>query len=45
MGGGKMDYMKYLKAGRIDTAKLALWAALLAVVIVAGMAALGAGHS
>jgi hypothetical protein len=41
-----MAYAKYLKAvNKIDTARLALWAALLAVVIVAGMAALGAGNS
>jgi hypothetical protein len=41
--------MNYTKIGqslsRIDTAKLALWAALLAVVVVAGMAVLGAGNS
>jgi hypothetical protein len=41
-----MNYAKIWQSlSRIDTAKLALWAALLAVVLVAGMAALGAGSS
>ena len=41
-----MDYTKYLKGfSRIDTAKLALWAALLFVVLVAGIAVLNSGLS
>jgi hypothetical protein len=41
-----MDYVKYMKAvSGINTAKLALWAALLFVVVVAGIAALGTGPS
>jgi hypothetical protein len=41
-----MDYAKYLKAvSGINTAKLALWAALLFMAVVAGMAALGSGLS
>jgi hypothetical protein len=41
-----MDYTKYLKAfSRIDSAKVALWAALLGVVLVAGIAVLNSGLS
>lgn len=41
-----MAYTKYLKAVyKINSPKLALWASLLAVVIVAGMAVLGADNS
>jgi hypothetical protein len=41
-----MNYTKIRqRLSRIDTARLALWAALLAVVFVAGMAALGPGSS
>jgi hypothetical protein len=37
-----MDYTRYLKSfSGINTAKLALWAALLAMALVAGFAALG----
>ena len=37
-----MDYAKYLKGvSRVNTAKLALWAAMIAVVVVAGIATLG----
>jgi len=46
VGVKAMNYTKIWQSlSRIDTAKLALWAALLAVVFVAGMAALGAGNS
>jgi hypothetical protein len=41
-----MDYTKYLKSfSGIDPAKLALWAALLFVVLVAGIAVLSSGPS
>ena len=41
-----MGYTKYLKGfSGVNTAKLALWAALLAIVVVAGIAALGHGPS
>jgi hypothetical protein len=41
-----MDYAKYLKGfPRIDLAKVALWAALLFVVLVAGIAVLNSGLS
>ena len=41
-----MEYTKYLKGfSGVNTAKLALWAALLFVVVVAGMALLGSGTS
>jgi hypothetical protein len=41
-----MDYTKYLKGfSRIDSAKVALWAALLGVVLVAGIAVLNSGLS
>jgi hypothetical protein len=41
-----MDYTKYFKCVTgINTQKLALWAALLVLAIVAGMAALGSGLS
>ena len=41
-----MDYTKYLKSfSRINTAKLAMWAALLFVVLVAGIAVLNSGLS
>jgi hypothetical protein len=41
-----MDYAKHLKVvSGINTAKLALWAALLFMVVVAGIAALGTGPS
>jgi hypothetical protein len=40
-----MDYTKYMRCvSGINTAKLALWAALLFVVAVAGVAALGSGR-
>ena len=39
-----MDYAKYLKGvSRVNTAKLALWAAMIAMVVVAGIATLGRG--
>jgi len=39
-----MDYAKYLKGvSRVNTAKLALWAAMIAIVVVAGIATLGHG--
>lgn len=39
-----MELTKYLKIGAgINTAKLALWAALIALALVAGIAALGSG--
>jgi hypothetical protein len=41
-----MDYTKIVKGiSGINTAKLALWAALLFVVLVAGMAVLNSGLS
>jgi len=41
-----MEYAKYLKSfSRINTARLALWAALLGVVLVAGIAVLNSGLS
>jgi hypothetical protein len=41
-----MDYTKYVKGvSRVNTVKLALWAALLFMVVVAGMAILGSGLS
>jgi hypothetical protein len=41
-----MEYTKYVKGvSRVNTAKLALWAAMLAIVVVAGFAALGHGPS
>jgi hypothetical protein len=41
-----MDYTKYMKSvPRINSAKLALWAALLGVVLVAGIAVLNSGLS
>jgi hypothetical protein len=41
-----MDYAKYLKGiSGINSAKLALWATLLFVVVVAGIAVLGSGMS
>ena len=44
--GTHMEYQKISRrVGGIDTAKLALWGALIAVVIVAGIAVLSAGSS
>ena len=41
-----MDYAKYLKSfSGINSARLALWAALLFVVLVAGIAVLNSGLS
>jgi len=41
-----MDYAKYMKGvSGVNTAKLALWAALLFMVVVAGIAVLGSGPS
>lgn len=41
-----MDYSKYLKSfSRINTARVAMWAALLFVVLVAGIAVLNSGIS
>lgn len=41
----KMNHSAFPKAvPKINSARLALWAALLAIVVVAGLAALGAGH-
>jgi hypothetical protein len=41
-----MDYAKYTRSfSRINHAKLALWAALIFVVLVAGIAVLGSGTS
>jgi hypothetical protein len=41
-----MDYARYMKGvSRINTAKLALWAALLFMAVVAGIAILGSGMS
>jgi hypothetical protein len=39
-----MDYTRYLKGlTKFNSARLALWAAMLAIVAVAGIAALGRG--
>jgi hypothetical protein len=44
--GCVMDYTKYLKVVTgINTQRLALWAALIFLVLVAGMAALSSGLS
>jgi hypothetical protein len=41
-----MDYTKLVKGiSDVDTAKLALWAVLLLMVLVAGIAVLGSGPS
>ena len=41
-----MDYTKYLKGfSGIDSARVAMWAALLFVVLVAGIAVLNSGLS
>ena len=41
-----MDYTRYLKGfSRVDTARVAMWAALLVVVLVAGIAVLNSGLS
>jgi hypothetical protein len=41
-----MNCAKYMKGiSRVNTARLALWAALIFVVVVAGMAILGSGTS
>ena len=41
-----MNYAKYMKGvSRVNTARLALWAALIFVVVVAGIAILGSGTS
>ena len=41
-----MDYAKYMKGvSGVNTARLALWAALLFVAVVAGIAVLGSGMS
>ncbi len=41
-----MDYTKLMKSiSGVNAAKLALWAALLFMVLVAGMAVLGSGPS
>jgi len=41
-----MDYTKYVKGiSKVNTAKLALWAALLFLVVVAGIAVLGSALS
>ncbi len=41
-----MDYAKYTKAvSGVNAARLAMWAAVLAMVIVAGLAAWGTGPS
>ncbi len=41
-----MDYAKYTKTvSGVNAARLALWAAVLAMVIVAGLAAWGTGPS
>jgi hypothetical protein len=45
-GGGMMDHIRYLRASyKINTAKLSLYAALLAVVVVATLAVMGSGPS
>ena len=41
-----MDYARYMKGvSGINTARLALWAALIFVAVVAGIAILGSGMS
>jgi hypothetical protein len=41
-----MDYAKYLKGGsRINLEKVAMWAALFAIAVVAGIAVLGTSIS
>ena len=41
-----MDYARYMKElSGVNTARLALWAALLFVAVVAGVAILGSGMS
>ena len=41
-----MDYARYMKGvSGVNTARLALWAALLFMAVVAGMAFLGSGMS
>jgi len=41
-----MEYTKYLKGvSGVNTAKLALWAALIFMAVIAGIAALGHGPS
>jgi len=41
-----MDYARYMKGvSGINTARLALWAALIFVAVVAGIAVLGSGMS
>jgi len=41
-----MDYIKYVrKFSRVNTARLAMWAALLFVVMVAGIAVMNSGLS
>jgi hypothetical protein len=41
-----MDYAKYMRGvRRINPERLALWAALLFLVVIAGIAALGSGTS
>jgi hypothetical protein len=41
-----MDYTRYMRGvPRIDWARLAFWAALLAIVVVAGVAVLGSSMS
>jgi len=41
-----MDYARYMKGvSRVNTARLALWAALIFVAVVAGIAILGSGMS
>jgi hypothetical protein len=44
--GCVMDYAKYMKGvSGVNTAKLALWAALLFMAVVVGIAVLGSGPS
>ena len=41
-----MDYAKYMKGfSGVNSARMALWAALIFVVVVAGIAILGSGMS
>ena len=41
-----MDYARYMKGvSRVNTARLALWAALIFVAVIAGIAVLGSGMS
>jgi len=41
-----MDYARYMKGvSRVNTARLALWATLIFVAVVAGIAILGSGMS